>query len=397
MPESSHTPGHKKPPVTWTQIALFAIAIIVAFIAGTRSDYIVATLTGKNQSDELNLSEVQQVYRVLAENFDGTLDTDALISGAKKGLVEAVEDPYTVYFTPEEAQEFLGDLAGTFEGIGAELGKDGDSLIVVNPLKGSPAEKAGLKAGDRIIAVNGDDTIGWSIEEAVSKIRGEEGTTVKLGIVRDNTPQDISIVRGTITVPSVETEITEDNIGVIRISRFAQTETTALVRQAANEFVQKGVKGVVVDLRGNGGGYLQASVDIASLWMEDKVVVTERSGGEVRDTLKTSGPTPLEGIKTVVLINGGSASASEIVAGALRDNKVATLVGEQTFGKGVVQDIKKLPDGGSLKVTIASWYTPNGNNINEEGLAPDVEVTLSEKDIEQEKDPQFEKALELLK
>jgi len=387
----------KKSKITGTQISLFLLAIVVAFIAGTRSDYIVATLRNQTPAGELDLSSVQDVYKTLATNYDGELDQQKLIDGAKKGLVEGANDQYTVYFTEEEAKEFLGDLEGTFEGIGAELGVEDGRLIIVNPLDGSPAKKSGLKAKDSILTVNGEDAADWSVEKAVSKIRGEKGTTVKLGIVRDGKPKEISVVRGTISVPSVETEITDNNIGIIRISRFGQTETASLVRKAADEFTDAGVKGIVLDMRGNGGGYLNSAVDVASLWMENKVVVTERTNGKVRDELRTSGDAPFQGIDTVVLVDGGTASASEILAGALRDNGAATIVGEQTFGKGVVQDIKQLDDGGSLKVTIASWFTPNGNNISKEGIKPDTTIKFTEADAKADRDPQRAKALELLK
>lgn len=393
---SNNSLNDKKPPVTPLQLGILVVAVVVAFIAGTRSDYIMATIFDQQPVGELNLSSVQDVYRTLKKNYDGKLSDEELIAGAKRGLAEAVGDPYTVYFTADEANEFLGDLEGEFEGIGAELGQEEGNLIIVSPIKGSPAEKAGLRSGDIIATVNDEEAISWSVEKAVSNIRGEGGTTVRLGVIRDGKPNEISVVRGTISIPSVESEV-RDGVGIISISRFGQSETTLLARQAAQDFVDQGVRAVVLDLRGNGGGYLQSSVEIASLWLNNKVVVTERSGGDIKSTLRTSGDSPLEGMQTVVLIDGYSASASEILAGALRDNGAAQLVGTQTFGKGVVQDIKDLPDGGSLKVTIASWFTPNGQNFSEEGLKPDVEVKLSDEDIEKDRDRQLNKALELLK
>ena len=396
MSKKSTQLNSQKPPIAPLQIFIFLVAIVVSFIAGTRSDYIMATLFDQQPVGDLDLSSVQLVYRELKKNYDGKLSDEQLIAGAKKGLAESVGDPYTVYFTADEAEEFLGDLEGTFEGIGAELGKEDGNLIIVSPIKGSPAEKAGLRAGDVIATVNDEESIGWSVEKAVSVIRGEKGTTVRLGVIRDSKPLEISVVRGTISVPSVEAEV-KDGVGIISISRFSRDETTILTRKAAQNFLDQGVKSIVLDLRGNGGGYLQPAVEIASLWMKNKTVLTERKGGKVTETLRTSGDSPLSGIKTVVLVDGYSASASEILAGALRDNGAAQLVGTQTFGKGVVQDVRDLSDGGTLKVTIASWYTPNGQNLSKEGIKPDFEVKLSGEDIQKERDPQMTKALELLK
>ncbi len=376
------------------------IAVVVAFIAGTRSDMLLARLQGqKVTTDALDFSSVQDVYRTLAANYDGTLDKQKLIDGAKKGMVDSINDPYTVYFTAAEAKEFLSDLEGTFEGIGAELSRKDGALTIVSTIDGSPAKGAGLMGGDMILKVNDEDTKGWSVEQAVKKIRGEKGTTVKLTIYRasQDKPLEISVVRDTITDPSVKTEVTANNVGIIRITRFGQTDTVSLARTAAADFKTKGVKGIILDLRGNGGGYLQASVEVASLWMKNKVVVTERSGGRVTETLRTSGDAVLEGIPTIVLVNGSSASASEILAGALSDNGVAKLVGEKTYGKGVVQDVKDLSDGGSLKVTIASWYTPNGKNISKEGITPQTVVSMSDADYAAGRDPQKDKALEMLK
>ena len=398
--EEPRTSSAKKPAITMTQIFLFLLAIMIAFIAGTRSDYILATLTGRTiGTTSLDLSSVQALYKELSGSFDGELDDQKLIDGAKRGMVEAVGDPYTVFFTEEEAKEFLGELEGTFEGIGAELSRKEGVLTIVSTIDGSPAKSAGLQAGDTILMVNDKPTSEWSVEEAVKNIRGEKGTTVKLTVARPGQDKalEFSVVRDQITDPSVKTEITADNIGILRITRFGQSDTVQLARQAAREFKDKNVRGVVVDLRGNGGGYLEASVDIASLWLNNKVIVTERTGGVVIDTMKSRGEAILEGVPTVVMVNEGTASASEIVAGALRDNNAAKLVGTKTYGKGVVQDVRSLADGGSLKVTIASWYTPKGKNISKEGITPETVVDLTEEDVAAGRDPQKDKALELLK
>ena len=381
-----------------TTILMVVLVGIVAFIAGTRSTSLLASLKGNQNPATLDFSSLQQLYDVLRSKYDGTLDSQKLIDGAKHGMVEATGDPYTVYFNDEEAKEFAGDLEGTFEGIGAELGKREGQLIIASTLDGSPAKASGLLGGDAIIKVNDDVTTGWTIEKAVSQIRGKKGTSVKLTIVRgDEAPREIAITRDTITDPSVKTEITAENIGIMRISRFGENETTRLARQAADTFKQKGVKGIVVDVRGNGGGYLVAAQDIASLWLKNKVVVTERKDGKVIETLRSSSDDAiLAGIPTIVLVDGGSASASEILAGALADNGAAKLVGEKTFGKGSVQTIEDVLGGGQLKVTVSKWYTPNGKNITKEGITPETVVTLNAEDVAAGRDPQKAKALELL-
>lgn len=375
------------------------IAVVVAsvfYVAGTRSDAIAAQL-GFASKEQIDFSSLQSVYDVLASKYAGELDPMMLLDGAKKGLVNAAGDPYTTYFNAEEAQEFNDSLDGTFEGIGAELGKRDDRLVIIAPLDDSPAEKAGLRANDIIVSVNDEDATGWSVEEAVTNIRGEKGTTVKLGIIRgDESMQEISVTRDTINNPSVTSEI-KDGIGIMRISRFGEGETTRLARAAAEEFKRTNVKGVIVDLRGNGGGYLNTSVDIASIWLDDKVVVTERRDGKVIETFGSDNDPILGGVPTIVLVNGGSASASEILAGALRDNGAATLLGEQTFGKGSVQSIEPLPGGAQLKVTVARWFTPDGKNISEEGITPDIKVELDQEDFEADRDPQHDRALRELR
>lgn len=353
---------------------------------------------GDKNTGGLDLSSVQSLYATLEDKYEGDLDTGKLIDGAKHGLVEASGDPYTVYFTAEEAKSFQNDLEGSFEGIGAELGKREEKLVIISTLDSSPALGAGLKAGDQIAAVNDQPSLDWSVEKAVSQIRGKKGTTVKLTIIRgEELPRDFTITRDTISDPSVKTEITADNIGILRVSRFGETDTVRLARAAAQDFKDRGVKGVVIDLRGNGGGYLKSAQDLASLWLDNKVVVTERRGGNISDTLRSGRNPILGGVPTVVLVNGGSASASEILAGALRDNNAAKLVGQKTFGKGSVQTIEDVSGGGQLKVTIAKWYTPNGKNISKEGITPELVVELTEQNVAAGQDPQKDKALELLR
>lgn len=398
MSQPAQEPSPQKRTISLRSgLIVAAIIAVVSFVGGTRSEEIVASFSPQKKAPtSLDFSSLNDVYDVLRKKYDGQLSTQDLINGAKRGLVEATGDPYTTYFTAKEAEQFENDLEGSFEGIGAELGKRNDQLVVISTLDDSPAKKAGLLANDIIVKVNDDDSTSWTVEEAVSKIRGEKGTTVKLTIIRGEAGlKEISITRAAITNPSVKSEITADNIGILRISRFGETDTTTLSRKVALQFKEQGVKAVILDLRGNGGGYLSTARDIASLWLEDKVVVTERSNGRVIDTLRSDNNAILQGMKTIVLVDGGSASASEIVAGALADNGAATIVGTKTFGKGSVQTIDPVPSGGKLKITVAKWYTPKGKNINKEGITPSVIVELTADDVNANRDPQKDKALEL--
>ncbi len=360
-------------------------SILVGFVIGTRVDDALI-------SDD-SLASIKKTYRELQTHYDGKLDDKKLIEGANRGLVEAVGDPYTAFFTAKEAAEFENDIEGTFSGIGAELGKKDDKLVVISALDSSPAQKAGLKAGDIIARVDDVDSVDWTIDKAVTKIRGKAGTSVKLTIIRGEEAQNITIVRDLITDPSVKTEEKGD-IGIIRISRFSH-DTAGLTKEAAEKFANK--KGIVIDLRGNGGGYLESAQEVASLWLDEgQIVVTERRGDTVRQTHQALGEPVLKNMPTVVLIDQGSASASEIVAGALQDHGKATLVGEKSFGKGSVQEMVDLPNGAKLKVTIAKWYTPKGKNIGKSGITPDEKVAQP-KDLQSTSDPQLEKALDIIK
>lgn len=403
VPKERHTETKNKPRRTvrlGTTVLTVVLVAAIAFVGGTRSDAFLAWIHNSqnpNLPQTLDLSSVEDVYAKLRSQFDGSLDQQKLIDGAKKGLVAAAGDPYTVYFTDSEAQQFNDDLDGKFSGIGAEIASKNNSLIISSTIDESPAQKAGLLANDVLAKVNGQDTTGWSIDKAVAQIRGQKGTTVKLTIVRGQDVKDFSIVRDDIVSPSVTWQELDGNIGYMRISRFAD-DTADLAQKAAAEFVSKNVVGVILDVRGNGGGYLTAAQSVAGLWLPaGQEVVQERTGTKVQDTLQAEGSAPLKGIPSVVLIDGGSASASEIVSGALHDHKAAQLVGTKTFGKGSVQQLVDVPAGGKLKVTIAKWYTPNGKNINKEGITPDVTVTPSDADIASNNDIQKAKAIELLK
>lgn len=387
------TEGKRKIFKTASNIVI-ALAIFGAgwYIGGNGVSFSRYGSANSNLPNKLDYSSVDKIYESLKSNYDGELDEAKLIEGVKTGLVKAAGDPYTEYMNPEAAESFNGSLEGKFEGIGAELGKDKDNnIIIISPISGYPAEKAGIMPKDIIAEIDGESAYDLTISEAVEKIRGEKGTSVSLKIVRDGEIKDISITREEINIPSVKSEI-KDGVGIMTISRFGE-DTVSLARKAADEFASANVSSVVLDLRGNTGGYLSAAVDVSNLWLEKgSTILTERRGDVVIETFKASGTPKLKGKKTVVIINEGSASASEIVAGALRDNNAATLIGQKTYGKGSVQQPIELKDGGLLKITIARWFTPNGKNIDKEGIEPDQKVELSSEDILQDRDPQLEAA-----
>jgi carboxyl-terminal processing protease len=354
---------------------------------------------GKETSlpSQLDYSSVNKIYDLLKKDYDGKLDQSKLIDGLKSGLVDATGDPYTNYFNSKEAKEFNDELSGSFTGIGAELGTDNENhILIISPLSGYPAQQAGLQSKDIIAAVDKQPTNGMSVDSVVKKIRGQENTKVTLTIVRaGSNPFDVTITRTKITVASVESHV-DGNIGYIKINQFG-ADTAELAQKAAQDFKAQGVKAVVLDLRGDPGGYLDAAIDISSMWLDKgKTVVSERKGGVTENTDYAKGNPILKGIPTVVLIDGGSASASEITAGALRDNNAATLVGDKSFGKGSVQQVINLNGGGELKVTTAHWYTPAGKNINKQGISPDVAVQRTEADVKSGADPQKDKAYQLV-
>lgn len=392
----------KQKSVIWRNIGIVA-GVSVIFLAGfgigsgrivLSKDQLFRKSVQKGMPANLDYTSVEKVYDTLKQDYDGKLDAEKLLDGIKSGLAAAAEDPYTEYLNKDAAKEFDDQLSGTFSGIGAELGKDPQgNIVVISPISGFPAEKAGLRAQDVIIEVDGESTSGKSISDAVGKIRGEKGTKVKLKVVRNKAEQkDFEIVRDTISIPSVESKILDGNIGYVKISRYGD-DTVALTQKAATEFKAKNVEGVIVDLRSNPGGLLDSAVDISSLWLDaGDIILQEKRDGLVIKTYKAKGNAVLKGVPTVVLINEGSASASEITAGALHDNDVAKLIGAKTFGKGSVQQLEQLGDGSVLKVTIARWFTPNGININKEGIKPDTEVKLDEEKFKTGVDTQLEMA-----
>lgn len=379
-------------------LASLVLAIIVSFAAGTRSEeiyQIAAPIFGiKVAKQPLDTEVMKEAYRQLAANYDGDLDANKLSDGAARGMVKAVGDDYTTFLDKEEAAEFNKSLNGEVSGIGAEIGVRNLQPTVLRVLDDSPAKKAGLKTGDIFVAVNGTSVAGETASGVADKVTGEAGTTVKLTMRRGSESLDFSITRAQISDPSVRWSVSDD-VGILTISRF-DDNTGSLARKAAKEFIDKGVKGVIIDLRNNGGGYLTAAQEVASLWLDSgKTVVTEKSRGQVTETVKASGNPTLKGKKTIVLVNGSSASASEIVAGALKDYQAAILVGEKTFGKGTVQKVINLSDDRILKVTVARWYTPQDRNITKEGIQPNQTVKMSSDDNNAGRDPQMARAKEL--
>ena len=388
--------GEKRQQLSW--FLTLVIVAIVSFVAGARSDALfanVASVFGIRTSNKtIDLSSVQKTYQELVANYDGKLDTQKLIYGANRGLVEAAGDPHTSYMDPDEAKEFDKSLSGQIGGgIGAEIGLRNNKPTIIKPLENSPAQKAGIKAGEVIVKVNDESSSDWSVDKVVSKIRGEIGTSVKLTLLSEGQTREVSVVRQNIVSPAVESEV-DGEIGILKVNRFGD-DTVSLSRKYASEFVEKGVKKVILDLRNNPGGTVGAAQGLLGIWLDNQIAMTERRGSEIVKTLRTTGAPILGNMKTVVLINGNSASASEITAGALREYGKATLVGQKSYGKGSVQIVLGLPGGSQMKVTEARWYTPKGKNIDKTGIEPDVKVDLSSDDVNNSVDPQMDKAKSL--
>ncbi len=338
--------------------------------------------------------------------FDNLSKEERRLYGAIKGMVESEQDPYTTFFTPQEAKSFETEIKGSFEGIGMEVGKKDGVITVIAPLTGSPSEKAGLKTGDRIIKINGQTTVDMTVDEAVKIIRGPKGTEVVLQVYREGVdkPLDFKIMRDTIQLPTLD-KVYDKKTGIYTVKIYSFSEqVSTLFKQAMTEFISTNSDKLIIDLRGNPGGYLESAVDISSYFVSQGKVVVSQDYGEKKpvENLRSTGYPLLANkkVKVVVLIDGGSASASEIVAGALQDYKLATLIGEKSFGKGSVQEYIKITSKTGLKVTIARWLTPNGNSISVSGLTPDILVpkatstTITQ--IKNRTDNQYLKAVEFL-
>ncbi len=342
-----------------------------------------------------------QALKIVQDKYidSENIDPQKVLYGAIQGAISAAGDEYTQFFDPKTLAEFKSDLQGSFSGIGAEIVQKDGSIMVVAPLEGSPAERAGILAKDYIVKINGESTDAMGSDVAASKIRGPEGSQVVVSIYREGKPDtfDLTITREKIEVKSVKLEYREvsgKKVAIIKISKFGD-DTVELFNLAADDIVKNNPVAVIVDQRNNPGGYLDSSVEVASQWLESgKLVVSEDHSEKDIVTYNSLGYNKLGKFKTIVLINGGSASAAEILAGALKDNGKAILIGEKSFGKGSVQELVPLGKDAAVKVTIAKWITPGGKNLNKDGLEPDIKVPLTTEDAEAKRDPQMDKALE---
>ncbi|MCH7604665.1 S41 family peptidase [Patescibacteria group bacterium] len=402
-------------------IAIIFLLVVVTGIFG------VGLSLGKSQAQRIpvegvvNLTDGQpaevdfalfwEAWLTIQERFAAAdqLDYQNMVYGAISGMVSSLEDPYTVFLTAEQTDVFLDDLSGSFEGVGMEIGIRKDQLTVIAPLEGTPAAKAGLRAGDKIMRIDDASTLDITIEEAVFLIRGPGGTTVVLSILRDDwdVTQDFAIVRDVIQIPTLSWELLastgeaggkEGNVAYIKINHFSEKARFEFVKMTS-EILNSDAEKIVLDVRNNPGGFLEVAVSIAGAFLErgNVVVIEEFSSKDQSKNYEAKGNAVFASYPVVILINEGSASASEILAGALRDNRGVQLVGKKSFGKGSVQELERLSDDSSLKITVANWLTPNGTLITGDGLEPDIEVELTDEDFEELRDPQLDKALELIK
>jgi len=354
----------------------------------------------KEKPEDVNFSIFWEAWQKLKDKYiDKNLNNQDLVYGAISGLVNSLKDPNTNFFPPSEAKKFQEDIQGSFGGVGIEIDIRKDQLLVVAPLKDTPAEKAGIRAGDKILKINNTLTSGLNLDEAVKLIRGEAGTKVTLTIMRDDwsEPKDIVLTREVIQIPTLDWKMIDKDIAYIQLYNFYQNANFNFY-QAAASIYSKNPKGIILDLRNNPGGYLEAAVEISGWFLEPgKIVVSEEFRSGQKQEFKSLGNGVFKDVPLVVLVNEGSASAAEILAGALKDNRNIKLVGKKTFGKGTVQEIVPLSDGSSIKITIAHWLLPSGHLIEKNGLNPDYNVDLTEDDVKNNRDPQLDKAIEVIK
>ncbi len=347
--------------------------------------------------EEMDLSLFWEAYNSIKGNYVGFDDVDyqKLIHGSISGMVRSLDDPHTVFFNPEDTKRFLEDADGEFQGVGMEVGIRNNKFQVIAPLKGTPADEAGLKNGDLILGIDGKSTSNLSVEEGVMLIRGPKGTEVVLTVFRESweEPREITIKRDNIKLPSLEWEIINDSLAYIEFHHFNKNAENDFNKMAL-DILNSPTKGIVLDLRNNAGGYLEVSRNIAGWFLEKQDLFVIQDFGENQEKIYAKGTGRLSEYPIVIIINQGSASASEILAGALRDHNKVSLVGESSFGKGSIQRLYYLIDGSSIKITVAKWFTPDGSPISEHGLEPDFEVNLKQDD---EVDYQLNKAVELLK
>lgn len=390
------------------------IMVLVAVAVGFTSGFYFNDLRGTpvfykgvinketGQPKKVDFSEFWNVWDIVQSKYvdkDKVNDKD-LVYGAMEGMVKALGDPYTVFMRPKESKDFSEQINGAFSGVGIEIGLRSNILTVIAPIKNSPAEKAGIMAADKIVKINNKSTDGMGTDEAVKLIRGPKGTVVNLTIMResDNKPKEFTLRRDTIKIPAVDFKILDDGTTAYARMFVFNKNVDSEFEKVAREISKSKAKRIILDLRNNPGGLLDSAVNIAGYFLDsDKIVTIERFGDGKENSFSTSPNGLLKSYPLVVLINKGSASASEILAGALKDNRGVTIVGETSFGKGSVQEVVEMPDKSSVKITIAKWLTPNGVSISEQGIKPDVEVKNTEEDFKANKDPQLDKAKELIK
>ncbi len=396
--------SNKKIILKITIVAVVILVLAETFELGFRTGQKTpapSELTDPSTSSTINLNTFWQTWDTINKKYlrAGEINNQKKVYGAIGGLVHSLGDPYSEFFEPTDSQKFEEDIQGNFGGIGAEIGIKNDQIIIVSPLEGTPASRAGLKPQDAILKINSTSTLGLTVEEAVKFIRGKTGTKVFLTILRSDwdKPQDIPLIRETITVPTLDYKMKDDDIAYISLHSF-NANAVNLFYEAMVKALSHGSQGMILDLRNNPGGYLQVSIDLAGWFLNrGDLVVSEASRNNKSKEFYARGNSALKDFPVVILTNNGSASASEILAGTLRDNRNIKIVGEKTFGKGTVQELETMEDGSSLKLTVAHWILPKGETIDGKGLLPDFEVKLTDEDTKNKKDPQLDKAIEVLK
>ena len=406
-----------------TALIVIGVSFGMGFSYGQKAAPEIKKVSGLENKEagkpaDVNFTPFWKTWNVLNEKYASTATSTSnedKVWGAIEGLAASLKDPYTVFFPPENNKLFTSEISGSFEGVGMEIGIKNEIITVIAPLKDTPAAKAGILPGDKILKIDDRQTFGMKVEEAIKHIRGKKGTEVTFSILREDKkePIEVKVVRGTIAIPTIDTEfkhiifgqedatpegLQQSGVFTIRLYSFSQT-SPELFRNALRKFIESGTNKLIIDLRGNPGGYLDAAVDIASWFLPaGKVIVSEDFGKNSPPIVYRTRRDAVfnKNLKLVILVNSGSASASEILAGALKEYGIAKLVGTPTFGKGVVQELVDITPETSLKVTVARWLTPKGNSISQKGITPDVEVKMTPEDIAKGKDPQMEAAVKLL-